>query len=170
MNYELRIKTGKNTSGFTLIETLIYAALTATIVTLAIFATFQMINAASRVRNQKEVVDNQKLLIQKIYWTLQSVSAINSPGSGATSTTLSVDKLGYGSNPVVINTASGAAWLKRGAGVAQPITDVSYVQTQNLNFHQFDFSGHPAIQVSGSLFNSYTSTTVAIGTTTILIK
>ncbi len=156
--------------GFTLIETLIYAALTTLIVTFSIFVTFQLINSATRVRNQKETVDGQKLLTQKIYYTLQSVSAINSPAAGATSTTLSVDKLGYGSNPVVINTASSVAWLKRGAAAAQPITDLGYVRVQSLNFHQFDFSGRPAIQFSGSLFNPYTSTTVAIGTTTIVIK
>ncbi len=156
--------------GFTLIETLIYSALTTLIVTFAILTTYSMIDSADRVRNQKELVDNQKLLTQKIYYTLQSVSAINSPGIGATSTTLSVDKVGYGSNPVVVNTASSVAWLKRGASAAQPITDTFYAQVQSLSFHQYDFSGHPAIQVTGSLFNPYTSTTVAVGTTTIIVK
>lgn len=160
----------KSFAGFTLIETLIYAALTTSIITFAVLTTLQLIELADRTRNQKELVDNQKLLTQKIYYVLQSVSTINSPAVGATSTTLSVDKLNYGSNPVIINTASSVAWLKRGAAAAQPITDTYYAQVQSLNFHQFDFSGHPAIEFSGYLFNPYTSTTVAIGTTTILVK
>lgn len=166
----MRYESSHHNKGFTLIETLIYAALTTMLVTFAILTTYSLIDSSDRVRNQKELVENQKLLTQKIYWALQNVSAINSPTSGATSTTLSVDKLSYGSNPVVVNTASSVAWLKRGASAAQPITDNFYARVQSLNFHQFDFSGHPAIQVSGSLFNPYTSTTVAIGTTTILVK
>ena len=156
--------------GFTLIETLIYAALTTMILSFAIFTTYALIDSSDRVNNQKELVDNQQLLTQKIYWTLQNVSTINSPTSGATSTILSVDKLGYGSNPVVVNTNSSVAWLKLGSAAAQPITNDFYAHVQRLEFHQFDLSGRPAIQVSGTLFNPYSSTSVAIGTTTIIVK
>ena len=154
--------------GFTLVETLLYAGLTTVIITFSILATYQLIESSNRVKSQKELVENQKLLEQKIYWVLQNVSAINSPATDATTTTLSVDKIGFAQNPVVVSVNSSTAFLQRGTGAALPITDDAYVAVQNLTFHQFDFSGQPAIQVSGTLFNGYTSTTAAINTTIIV--
>mgnify|MGYP001591337622 FL=1 len=157
MNDELRRGRG-NSDGFTLIETLIYAVLTTFILTFAILTTYQFIENADRLRYQRELAENKKFLEQKIYWTLQNISAINAPAANATSTSLSIDKLSYASNPVVVDTTDWIARLKKGSGGAIPITS-DYVAVQNLTFHQFNFSGRPAIKVSGTLFNSYSSTT-----------
>lgn len=154
--------------GFTLIETLIYSALVTGLVTVAILATYQMIDARQRGKNLAELADSHRLLEQKIYWALQSVSALNSPGVGATTTSLSVDKIGYGNNPVVLDLDGGAARIKLGIGAAVPITNYHHVEVQDLFFHHYDFSGQPGIQVSATLFNAFTSTTVAIDTTIIL--
>lgn len=145
-------------NGFMLIETLIYAAITTFILTFAILAAYQFIENSERLRYQRELAENKKFLEQKIYWTLENISAINSPTANATSTTLSINKTNYANNPVVIDTADWIARIKKGSGSAIPITS-DYVAVQNLNFHQFDFSGRPAIKVSGTLFNSYGSTT-----------
>jgi len=153
--------------GFTLIETLIYSILTVIIIGFSILATYQIIESGNRGKNLRELVENQKLLEQKIYWTLQSVSAINEPLSGATSTVLSVNKIGFAENPVVIDSADNTARLKRGASFVQPITD-DFVSVQNLTFHQYDFAGRPAIKVEGALFNEFTSTTVSVNATIVV--
>ncbi len=157
-----------NHRGFTLIETLIYAALTTVMLSFAIIITYQLIDNAGRGRNQRELVENQKVLEQKIYWVLQGVSAINSPGAGATTTSLSVNKLNYGSNPVVIDTAGGVARLQKGAGAAIPVTNTSSDIT-SLTFHQYVWDGRPAIRIQATLVNHLASTSVALDTT-ILTK
>lgn len=150
--------------GFTLIETLIYAAITTGMVTFAILSSYQLISSADKIRNQKELSENKKFFEQKIYWVLQDLSAINSPGTGATTTSLSVNKLNFADNPVVVSVADGVVWLKRGAGAATPITN-EYVAVQDLEFHNYDFSGRPAIQLSGTLYNAFASTTIDLHTT-----
>ncbi len=169
MKQELRTKKrGWIDQGFTLIETLIYSALTTLIAAFAIIIAYQLIDSSDRLRSQREMAENKKFLEQKIYWALQNISTINSPTSGATSTSLSVTKLNYASNPVVIDGSQSVVKIQKGGGVAVPITN-EYVAAQDLNFHQFDFSGRPAIRVSGNLFNNFTSTTVDINFT-ILTK
>ena len=152
------------TKGFTLIEVLIYSALVMIILSFSLIVTYQFIEFNDRGKHLRELADNQKFLEQKIYWALQSVSAINSPAAGATSTALSVNKVGYGSNPIVINFSDGAARLSRGGGAYQPINN-DLVLVQDLSFHQFTFSGVPAIKIMGTLYDAFTSTTAAIDTT-----
>lgn len=165
-----RLKTrDRGRAGFTLIETLIYAVLTTLIVTFALMATYQIIAYGDKGKNIRELAENQKFLTQKIYWALQSVSAVNNPALGATTTVLSVNKVGYGSNPVVIDDlASTSARMAKGAGTAQPLTN-NRVYVKDLTFHQFNFAGQTAIAVNVVLFNAVASTT-ATTTTTIILK
>lgn len=166
MNYESGTKKGGRIQGFTLVETLIYSAITVMMLTFAIFTVYNMISASNKARSQKELSEGKKFLEQKIYWTLQSISAINSPVAGATSTSLSVAKLNYANNPVVIDNPDWIARIKRGAGNAIPITG-DYIKLNNLNFHQFTFSGRPAIYTSGTMTDVYSSTSVDIDFTII---
>lgn len=163
-----RLESSRRNKGFTLIEILIYSAITTAFLAFTIFSTYQFIDNADRSRHRKELVENQKLLEQKIYWTLQSVSTVNSPLLGATTTVLSVDKIGFSDNPIVISADGGAAWLKRGSAPSLMITSDVHISVQNLNFHQFDFNGHPAIRVSGDLFDAFTPTTINVATTIII--
>ncbi|MDP1719359.1 MAG: hypothetical protein Q8L24_02965 [bacterium] len=166
MNNELRINKKRGVSGFTLVETLIYSAITVMMLVFAIFTVYNMISASNKVRSQKELSEGKKFLEQKIYWTLQSISAINSPAPGATSTSLSVTKLNYANNPVVIDNPDWIARIKKGSGNAIPITG-DYVSLKDLNFHQFTFSGRPAIYTSGTMTDIYSSTSVDIDFTII---
>ncbi len=159
--------TRKN-DGFTLIETLIYSAITTGLITVAILTVYQFIDGAARLKYHKELAENQKLLEQKIYWALQSVSAVNSPGVGATTTSLSVNKIGFAANPVVIDLDSGIVRLKRGAGAATQITN-DYSEIANLTFHQHNFDGRPAVKIDATLVNRQASTSIDIATT-ILIR
>lgn len=158
MKHELRIKN----NGFTLIEILIYAGLTTAILSFAILTVYSLIDTVDRGKNLQELAENQKLLEQKIYWVLQNVSAINSPDAGATTTVLSVNKLNYGQNPVVVDSISETARITIGVGAALPITNDAYVAVRDLLFHQLELSGRSAIKVSGELFNAFASTSLSI--------
>ena len=65
---------------------------------------------------------------------------------------------------VVVDADNGVVRLKQGGNPATPITN-EYAVVQDLTFHNYDFSGRPAIQVSGTLYNAFTSTTIDINTT-----
>ncbi len=150
--------------GFTLIEILIYSALTTLIAAFALVSVYAMISYADRSRYLRELVENQKMLEQKIYWVLQNNSAINTPQSGATSTVLSVNKLSYASNPVVLDTlASTTARIKLGSAEANMIT-TEFIEIQDLSFRRTDVSGQPVMRVYGRLFEPHTSSTVEIMT------
>ncbi len=154
--------------GFTLIETLIYAALTTAIITFAILATYSMIASADRGRHLRELAENQKFLTQKIYWALQSNSAINNPQPGATTTILSVDKIGYAGNPVVVDLlGSTTARIKIGAAAAQPIT-VDTIEVRDLSFRQLDLSWQKAIQIMATIFDYVASSSLDIDTIVIV--
>ncbi|MDO8466752.1 MAG: hypothetical protein Q7S83_01275 [bacterium] len=148
---------------FTLIEILIYAAIVTGMITFSIFASYQLIDSADTIRHHKEVAENKKFFEQKIYWVLQNLSAINSPSTGATTTSLSVNKLSYVNNPVIVAVNNGVVTLKLGSNAANPITN-EYVVVQNLEFHNYDFSGRPAIQISGTMYNAFASTSIDLNT------
>ncbi len=152
--------------GFTLIETLIYSAITTLFLTAALLMIYQMISSLQRGKNERELVENQKVLEQKIYWALQSVSAINSPAANATTTSLSVNRLNYGSNPILIDMNGGVARITKGAGAATPVTN-TYSDLQSMTFHQYSWDGRPAIRVQATLVNHVASTSVSIDTTII---
>ncbi|MEK9186129.1 MAG: prepilin-type N-terminal cleavage/methylation domain-containing protein, partial [Patescibacteria group bacterium] len=107
----LRLKIQIFRKGFTLVEVLIYAGIVTMIITFALLGTYQIIDYQDRLEDQLEVTENSKFLIQKIAWVLQNNSAINSPVLGSSGLSLSVNKLNYGSNPLVITLSNGRAWL-----------------------------------------------------------
>lgn len=164
----IRSASSHRNKGFTLIEILVYAAITTVILTFGVLTLYQFVGSADRLRNLKEIAENKAFLEQKIIWTLQGVSAINSPSAGATTTSLSVTKINFSDNPVVIDLSDGVARLKRGSNAVNPITN-EYVEVKDLTFHNYDLSGRPAIKVNATLFNNYTSTTIDVATT-ILTK
>lgn len=100
--------------GFTLIETIIYIALFSVIISLVIGAVYNIIEGSDDL--QKNIITNAEahFLTRKIEWTLTGVSAINSPASGLTGVSLSVDKVGYAQNPIVFDLDSGNLRIKKG--------------------------------------------------------
>lgn len=152
--------------GFTLIETLIYAAIVAGFITIAFLAVYQMIDSSGRLRNQQEINENQRFLIQKLDWILNSADAINSPPLGGSGNTLSVNKLNFAQNPLVVDVIDGAVRLLSGGGLPVSLTN-NYASTTNLLFEHLNLSGQSAIRITGTLSNASASTSID---TTILIK
>ena len=110
-NYKLKI-----VRGFTLIETIIYIALFSVIISLVIGAVYPIIQGSESL--QKNIVADAEahFLTRKIEWALTSVLAINSPTSGLTGATLSVDKVNYPQNPILFDLDSGSLRIKNGLG------------------------------------------------------
>lgn len=144
--------------GFTLIEILIYSAIVTIIFSFSLLAVYQIIDSDERVFSREELTANQKFLLQKISWALQNVDTVNSPAAGAGGPGLSVNKLNYPYNPLVISLDNGAVKLTSGA-TATPLTN-DYVNVSGLNFEHLNFSGKSAIRATVALENKFGTTTI----------
>lgn len=151
--------------GFTLLEILIYSTIVTLFLTAGLLVTYNIIDYSDRANANRELTENEKFLVQKVFWVLQSNSAINSPLSNATGTSLSVNKLSYSFNPLVISLSGGVVNLVSGA-TTTPLTN-RFVTASNLVFTRRNFSGNDLITVTAVLTGKYTSTTV---NTTIAVK
>lgn len=156
----------KSSSGFTLIETLIYIGLVSVITGSFIAASYQIIDSRGRVQNQLELTENKKFLVEKLRWVLASNQAINLPGLGASGATLSVNKLNYGSNPMVVDLSANQIRLTLGGGQPVSITN-SQVAVTSLTFTHQDLSNRSVIRVQATMQNTIGSVSVD---TTIPVK
>lgn len=152
------MKIPNSKKGFTLIEILAYSGIVTIFVAAAVLASYGMIDYSGRVQKQLEVNENRQFLVQKIGWILQNNSTINSPASGSSGSSLSVNKLNFGNNPLIVNSSNGKVWLTAGGSPVNLTSD--RVTIGNLTFEHQVFSSISAIKVSGTVLNDVASTTI----------
>lgn len=145
--------------GLTLIDVVIYSALTALLVAAFIPSAYQVLDSRIRVQRQIELTENKKFLLEKVRWVLQSNQAINSPAKGASGSSLSVNKLNFGSNPLVIDSLNNKARISSAGGAAVDITN-SWADVVNLILTHQDLSGRSVIRVQATIQNSLGSLSV----------
>ena len=151
--------------GFTLIETLIYIAILAMVLSLAFAAVYQLLDSDYRSVLLRELNENQLFLTQKIAWVLQSNQSVNAPAVGSSGSSLSVNKIGYAYNPLVFSLSGGVVRLASGA-TTTPITN-NYVIVNSLNFTHRVLSGQTIIEIDAVLFNKAATSTLD---TSIIVK
>lgn len=139
-------------AGLGLIQMLFYIALVALVTGSLLPVSYQIIDYRGRIQNQLELTENKKFLVEKIKWVLASNSAVNSPVKGSSATSLSIDKLSFPSNPLVIDLSQGKARLTSGGGSPTTLTN-SQVTVNSLTFDHQDFSGESAIRIQATLQN-----------------
>lgn len=145
-------------SGFTLVETIVYAALISIVIGMIVVVAFQVISGNSNLSEKIFLEEEANFLLRKIEWVIGGASSINSPNSGNSSnSSLSVDKFGFtaGENPVVFNISEGNITIERGSG--DPVTlNSAFVKIENATFtHIAASSSTPAgIKVELSVKNT----------------
>jgi len=144
--------------GFTLIEILIYSAIVTSMLTFALLTAYQIINSDDRLLARRDLTEDQKFLVQKIEWVLKNVSTINAPASGGSGDTLSVNKINYNYNPLIIALNASTTELTSGATTTALTSD--NVEVSNLNFEHRNLGGTTLIEVSAKLENDTGSTTI----------
>ncbi|MEK7180932.1 MAG: hypothetical protein AAB738_01175 [Patescibacteria group bacterium] len=128
----------KPTSGTSLVEIILYVGLTATIllgISALIATTLQ-----SRVKSQTITeVDSQGLMVMQIITqSIRNAQAINSPGLGTVSSTLSLSLPSI--NPVIYNLATGTIRITEATGQPIPLTNLR-VLASGLNFYNLSRAG-----------------------------
>ena len=153
----------KTNDGFTLIETIIYIGIIAIIISSFLLISQQIIFSTSRTRHQIELTENQKFLVQKINWLLRNVASINTPLPDSSSNILSINKVNFNDNPIVLSLTNDVVYLTTGSTTTStaPLTNNSVIVT-SLTFYQLTFasSSQNAIRVVANMQNDVASTTI----------
>ncbi len=147
--------------GFTLIEVVVYSAILAGFFLFGITFTSRIIDYGDRLEKQRELAENQRFLEQKLQWALSSIQTLSSPPLGTSSTTLSVTKLGYASNPVSFNraTATGMVRISILGGAPVPLLN-RFATATSLTFDNLNLNGQYAIRVRGALQNNVATSSI----------
>ena len=160
------LKHNQKTKGFTLIETVIYIALFTIIMSLILTAFFQIFGSYNQNKGRIEIEGEANFIMQKIIWAMSGAQTINSPALNATSSTLSINKFNYASNPIVFSLRSSTAMLSRGCSMALPISN-NIVKISKLEFEHLPAQGDVPEGVKITLSVSATTSMVLMGSTTL---
>jgi len=135
-------------SGFTLVELLLYSVLVGTIILFISY--FLQTTLVSRVKNQTEAEVEQESLraIQIMTQIIRNSSEINSPSTGTSATSLSLNA--PANNPTVFDLSGGRIRVDEGTGAIFLTSD--RISVSNLNFYNVSGSG-----TNGSLKITFTA-------------
>jgi len=136
-------------SGFTLIEVIIYSALVSLIMMSVFVVVYYVIEANDRSMAKFIAEEEANFLLKKISWVLNGVSAINSPAAGASDSKLSVNKINFPDNPVVIDFEANNIRIKRGAKEAVVLNSQN-IAIANLEFKHLAPTGNRPAGVKAS--------------------
>ncbi len=148
----------KPSRGFTLLETVIYTGVFSIVVAAFMLIIINVISANERLTHNNRLTDDKQFVIQKFDWVLQNVSAINSPAANTSGATLSVNKLNFGNNPVVLDAPSGAMRIAYNAGSPILLTSGG-ISVSNLQFTHTSNANETRIRITGILANTLGATT-----------
>ncbi|MBI3459074.1 prepilin-type N-terminal cleavage/methylation domain-containing protein [Candidatus Azambacteria bacterium] len=133
-----KFKIQNSSTGFTLIEILIYTVLTSLIIGGFLVVVYQIIESNSNLTNKIIVEQEADFLFHKIKWVLIGISSINNPLLGISGSILSVNKINSLENPFIFDLDSGSVRLKRGS--SSPAT----LNSQNVIISNLSFDYLPA--------------------------
>ncbi len=123
----------------------------------ALMATYELLRSQTSLGNEVLIGSEGDFLIKKIEWTLGEISQVNYPSPGSSGNYLSINKLDYSQNPIVIDQFNGAMRIKKGSGDFVVISN-SWVNVSSLSFqfnHVPNLSAADNISVSFYLSGQY---------------
>jgi Tfp pilus assembly protein PilW len=137
--------------GFTLVEFLLYLAISSSVLLLA--ATFLGATLEAGVKNQTiaEVEQQGLLAMETMTRTIRNASSITAPTPGTSGATLTLVVPAVGDSPTVFTSSGDALFMEKGAAPPVALTN-SYVVASALVFENLSSVGSPgSIRVSFTL-------------------
>ncbi len=137
-------KSVKSGAGFTLIESILYLAITSSMV--FVISIFLGLVLGARVKNKivLEVEQQGTFILQQLTRSLQESQAINSPLPGESSNELSLSSSVFPENPLVFNAGSGAMLETIGSQDPVPLNSPAII-IKNISFTNISASGTPGL-------------------------
>lgn len=127
--------------GFTLVETLIYIALTAVLATGVVMIAALLLSAKAKWRSTLLVEQNARFTLLQMADRIESASSITSP-VGAASSTLQLHMPDANTDPTVFTIANGRITMREGASSSVPLTS-NETDVRSLTF--VSTSGTPTV-------------------------
>lgn len=141
----------KKQKGFTLIETLIYLALFAILMSGIGVTVYAVIEGAGRGQTKIMVQEEGGFLLGKINWALAGASSAT-----ATPSTLTISRYNYPLNPLVFGLNGTTMTLKEGSGTTTPLNSDD-VKVTNLLFTNIPaLNGRPQGIIASATLTSIT--------------
>jgi type II secretory pathway pseudopilin PulG len=136
------INKNHKTTGFTLIELLLYVGIVSVI--LLSISVFLSILLQSNIKNQtvNEVEQQGSQVMQIITQAVRNADIINSPATGASAPSLSINTITAGNNPTVFDISSGTFRIKEGAAATISLTN-SRIIVSGLSFSNLSRTSTP---------------------------
>ena len=141
----------KKEGGFTLVEVLLYLAISSAMLT--VIVTFLFVLMQSRIKNQTiaEVEQQGLQAVQLITTTARNAEAIVVPVPGASSTSLTLQVSDVAKDPTVFSVSEGTFFITEGASVPIAITS-PLVEASDISFSNLSATGTPgSIKISFTL-------------------
>ena len=143
--------------GFTLIEVIIYIALFTILMGGAFVTAYQLIDGTNRIKVNTTIQEEGNFVMRKLDWIFSNLSTTTPPSIGGSlpcSQTITLYKINFSSNPIVLRLVSTTLEVSQGGGAYVPLTTVN-VKATCLKFRNI-----PAI---GGAPTGITSTTTING-------
>lgn len=151
------MKAKSNTRGHTLIELLLYISLSATIL-MAVSTFFGVVvNVRAKHQNVTEVNDQGLAAMSYMTRVIRNSKSINSPATGSTASTISINTASAVTSPTIFNVNNGTLQVKEGQSSYVAITN-NRIKINNLQFTNVSAANTPgSIRVTFSAARSNTS-------------
>lgn len=128
--------------GFTLIELIIYIGIVTAVLIVAFNFGWEIIYGNVKSQARREVQQNVRFCLEKITRTIKEASAIQSPGLGNSSSTLSLEMSDPNLSPINFWLADNKLYINRGGGGPYELTS-NRVKVTNLQFTNLSYEGTP---------------------------
>lgn len=115
-------------------------------------STYQILSGSDSLAYKNITEEEAGFIIFKLSWALNEVSVINSPAPNTSGATLSIDKNGYSSNPIVFALSGDDLTIKKSSAATVNLNSDRAVVT-NLNF---DFIRKTGSSTADSIRASFT--------------
>ncbi len=148
---------GSSPKGFTLLETIIYIALTAFLLTSALITSYQIIDSSSFLNKKAISQGEADFLFKKIEWAMNSASSIVTPAAGGSGSSAKIIR-----GPDTIEFSSVSQNINMTVNAGSPvILNSQVVIVNNLSFEHIHVSGKPdGLKTNITLNNNVFTSTI----------
>ncbi|OGY92189.1 MAG: hypothetical protein A3B31_00695 [Candidatus Komeilibacteria bacterium RIFCSPLOWO2_01_FULL_53_11] len=140
----ISIRHADRSSGFTLIELIIYVAITTILVSLITLFLASLQEARIKSETVAEVEQQGLQVLQRMTHAIRNAQTITSPSVGSSGASLVLDVIAAAADPTVFDESGGAIRITEGAGSAVPLTN-DYVTMSALTFSNRTAAGTPGL-------------------------
>jgi type II secretory pathway pseudopilin PulG len=140
--------------GFTLVELLVYIALTAILFLLVATLIFAILRAQARNRAVAEVESQGVQIMNQIAQSIRNAAVLNSPAAGTTAASLSINTDSAGNNPTIFSLNGNTLQISENGAVTALHNNL--ITASALSFKNLTRSGTPgsvAIQFTLTYYN-----------------